>query len=177
MPVNPAILSRALLNQALINNQLKPKLFNRPPYKPAIKPRAQSLKPDETLRRLEKLVPEFERADRFTATSKDFLDLLQQGIHKDTETKFFVVIQVIWCVHATANLYVQKLSSIIGSPEYNAAAVRRVFDGAFAKRGFFTPEESESITKWKAEVDAKNTSELGKRFAEGQVDSPNKKQR
>jgi len=166
MQVNPALLSRALLNQAFINNQLKPKVFNRVPYKPIIKPKVLPLKPEETLSKLEKLIPEFDNVDKFTANSKEFVELFLRGISKETATKFFEVLQ--------------KISAFIGSPEYNSVAVWRVFDGAFSKRALFSTEEAEAIGKWKAEVDTKikpKTNDFGKRPASDDQSDSNKKQR
>lgn len=167
MQVNPALLSRALLNQALINNQLKPKLFNnRAPYKPILKPKVQQpLKPEDTMSQLEKLIPEFDDADKFTATSKEFIDLLLRGLSKETAPKFFEILQ--------------KLSTLIGSPAHNSVSLWRVFDGAYAKRTLFSNGETEELTKWKGEVDAKikpKSSVFVKRPSDDQFD-PIKRQR
>jgi len=167
MQVNPALLSRALLNQALINNQLKPKLFNRATaYKPVLKPRVQQpLKPEETLVQLEKLIPELDDADKFGATSKEFIDLLSRGLSKETVPKFFEILQ--------------KLSTLIGSPAHNSVSLWRVFDGAYAKRALFSSGEIEELTKWKGEVDAKikpKSSVFVKRPSDDQFD-PSKRQR
>lgn len=165
MQVNPALLSRALLNQALINNQLKqPKVFNRVPYKPIVKPKVFSpLKPEETLSKLEKLLPELDDADKFTVISKEFIDLLLRGISKETVPKFFEMLQ--------------KLSTLIGSPAHNSVALARMFDAAYAKRTLFSTEEIAEISKWKGEVDAKiKPTIFVKRPSDDQFDS-NKRQR
>lgn len=167
MQVNPAILSRALLNQALINNQMKPKVFNRPPYKPVLKPKVpQPLKTEETLSKLEKLIPEIEDVDKFTTAAKELADLLTRGLNKETAPKFFEVLQ--------------KLSALIGSPAHNSVSLWRVFDGAYAKRTLFSTEQVDELTKWKAEVDAKlkpKTNVFVKRSSSDDQTDSNKKQR
>jgi hypothetical protein len=167
MQVNPALLSRALLNQALINNQLKPKIFNRVPYKPIVKPKAHPpLKPEETISKLEKLVPELENADNFATTGKEFTDLLLRGLSKDTATKFFETLQ--------------KLAGFIGSPAHNSVILWRVFEAAHAKRAVFSAEEGEELTKWKAEVDAKmkpKPNTFVKRPVSDDQSDPNKRQK
>lgn len=136
MPMQQGVLSRAALYAAV--NKAK---FTPPP-RPIIKPRVTPpMKPEEILNKLGKLASDFENPSRFVTTSNELVNLITRGLTKDNSTKFFEVLQ--------------KLSPLIGSPEYNSVAMSRIFDAANAKAPLFAAEEAESVAKWKSELDAK----------------------
>jgi len=129
------------LNANLLNRQVgrgKP-ILNQPPYRgrPVPGPGENA----EVLGKLNKLIPELGNAEKFISNAKQFNDLLNKGLNRQTANHFYTGLEA--------------LSANIGKEGFNTNSLWRIFEFAFLKKSLFSNNviHAENITKWKHEAD------------------------